>query len=371
MIEESTFEEDMSRSCLVLASHMENCFTETYGRLGTRIVRPLDPEKFDNASSKVQEIAIRTILTLAIALSAAFAGVYIGLSIAILTLGSRIFKAVGFYLQKNDFVHIKGKAKEINLSAAPFEVMIWDAGTKKSDPQGLLPWQNRKEGFVQAIKEKNPAVLVLQGVADPIHTEEMIKELESHYAHFFIHIGAKAAGNLSGYLIATKAAVHNFAYTNFSSSEKDAPNGFATFELKTHRGDKIPSIRMIAARLDEEMDLQERELVKTLAKQKRPLSTLFVGATQKDLSHLLHYTFEGDTHSDELAKQYNPLAKAAGSTKNLIALFRYRSDTQLPVQENKIDCKKSEPVRGFDESYNTRTAIADNHAVIASLQFKH
>jgi hypothetical protein len=361
MIEESIFEDDLSRSCLVLSSHMDNCFKETYGRLGTRIVRPLDPDKFDNASSKMQEIGIRTLLVLGVAFSIVFAGVYIGLSAAILTLGSRALKTAGCYLQRKNFIHIKGDAKEVSMVNQNVKVMAWDAGTQKSDPQGLLPWASRQDRFIESIIKENPTNLVLLGVNNPIHAEKLREKLKNHYSHFYTHLGAKTEKENS-YFIATKAAVANFDYKSFSHLQ----NGVAIYDLKKHPTDSEASLRIVSTEIKTETEAKELvEILKPL-KHKRP--TLFVGFTQKDLSHLLHYTYEGNTPSSELAKQYDPFIKTANSTQNLIALFRYKAT--LPVVENKLYCNWISSIRGFGESHDTRTAIADNHAAIVSLKFK-
>lgn len=374
-VEESSFEDDLSRSCLTLSAHMERCFRETYGKLGHRLVGPLDPNKFDNAASKVQETGLRTLLALGLALSTALAGLYIGLSVVILTAGSKLLRATGFYLQKDHFTHIPGKAPEADLGLKEFTVMTWDAGDQKSYPDGLNPWSARSKEFISTIQKADPTVLVLRGMYDAANVENLIKQLGDRYAHFYTHFDGAGWRETDGCLIATKCAVANFSYIDPTSNTR----GFSSLELKASPNDTAPSIRIIGTQFQAGMDAkpnrleQMNQIVDHLRAKTYPLPTFFVGNAEENLSHLLHHSYQGDepTHSDELAKQWGSIVREAKASKNLISLFKYRiPGGTLPVLENKLHCRDSVPIRGFDKDFNTRTAIADNHAVLTTLQFK-
>src|SRR3990167_10562319 len=125
MVEESCFD-DLDRSFLSLSSKMSDFFSWTYGMLGYRLVAPLDPNKFDNTTSKIGEIGIRTFIVLGTALSLCFAGTYIILTAVVLGVGSKMFRSIGFAFQKEGFTHVRGQATEKVLENGQASILTWN-----------------------------------------------------------------------------------------------------------------------------------------------------------------------------------------------------------------------------------------------------
>jgi hypothetical protein len=187
----------------------------------------------------------------------------------------------------------------------------------------------------------------------------MIAHLAPHYAHLYTHLGLTTWSNGSGLLIASKAAIAGFEQSNLSHT---------IFELKANPQDEASSLRVVAALLNS--NEQARNLLADLKTKSVALPTLFVGETKADIATFLYDTGEESTNSNgNLAKQYDGSFTGEDLKENRIAPLKYEAG--LPVVPNKLQYQKSEIIEGFDPSYNTRKAITDNHAVLATLAVTH
>jgi exonuclease III len=387
MVEDSCFD-DLDRSFLNISSKMADVFSWTYGMLGYRLVGPLDPNKFDNATSKIKEIAIRAMIVLGALISFTFAGTYIFLTGVILSAGSKVFRAVGFHLQKNGFTHVKGSLPEISLKGGEAKVMTWNirgyGGGLHYDHGGVVHWRSRIDRIVNSINSESPDVLFLQEVYDTALMEALIDKLGSQYAHFYTHLGPNTWGQESGCMVITKCAVHDFNYTPFKNNDSSVNRGFETLEIKASPTDVTPCARIIGTQLIPDKDSGEKrmkqvaQIVGHLGKQKLSMATLCVGSLHVDrdsrsgntLSKYLYHSYldKEPTHSEQLVSQWAPIYRGLKEeSSDFISFFkRIAEGKQFPVVEKGIRLQDSHLVEGFDKSYNTKTALSDHHAVVTT-----
>jgi hypothetical protein len=373
MIEESYFD-DLDRKFLSISSWMSDLFSDTYGTLGYRLIAPLDPNKFDNASSKISEIGIRALIVLGAATGVLFAGTYLCLAAVVLSAGSKIFRAVGFYFQKEGFTHIKGQAAEVELIDGQATVMTWNirghGGGLHYAEGGVIHWRSRVDRIIESIKGENPDVIVLQEVQDTALMEKIVRGLESDYAHFYTHL-------TGGCIVITKCAVYDFSHTDFAKCDSKLKRGFEMLEIKAKPSDVFPCARIIGTQLSHGKEAgqiqmnQIAQIVDTLAKKKLSLPTIFAGNVGEEgfLSKFLYHSYRGDepTHSDELVKQWAPIFEGQEESNNLISFFKRNpiDDARVfPVQERGVKLLDSHLVRAFDENFNTKTALSDHHGVV-------
>ena len=389
MVEESCFD-DLDRSFLSLSSKMSDFFSWTYGMLGYRLVAPLDPNKFDNTTSKIGEIGIRTFIVLGTALSLCFAGTYIILTAVVLGVGSKMFRSIGFAFQKEGFTHVRGQATEKVLENGQASILTWNirgVGGGLHYEGGVVHWRSRINPIVEEILKESPDVIVLQEIYDTALAETLIAKLGGRYAHFYIHSGANTWGNGDGCMVISKCAIHRFIHTDFTNNDNYRVNrGFDMLEIKAHPQDSAPCLRIIGTQLISGADVKNKrmnqitQIVDGLAKQTLPLPTLFVGSlhAHRDdeeegsfLSGYLSHSYrdEDPTRSDRLAIQWNPDLQEQEESSDFISLFkRYTSDGKvLPVIEKNIRYLECRLVRGFDQEYNTKTALSDHHAVVTRM----
>lgn len=385
MVEESYFD-DLDLKFLNLSARFSDFFSWTYGMLGCRLIAPLDPKKFDNATTKVKEVAIRALIVLGTVMSLAFAGTFICLTAVVLGVGSKIFRSVGFALQKNNFTHVRGHAKEKALQDGQANVMTWNIrghGGGLYYIGGVIHWRSRVDQIVEQIKKEDPDVIVLQETYDAALISELIDRLKGEYAHFYTHLGANTWGQESGVLVITKCAVHQFTHTDFAESDSDIKRGFATIEIKGSSDDEFPCARIIGTQLSSGKEGKEKrmgqiaQVIDTLSKETVALPTFFVGNLNFDRNHpeegaylsqyLYHsYRDKDPTHSDELVKQWAPIYEGQEESSDYISIFKRNipNSKVLPVIEKNIrmlDCHLSP---GFDKDYSTKTARSDHHAVV-------
>ncbi|PIS03284.1 MAG: hypothetical protein COT85_00980 [Chlamydiae bacterium CG10_big_fil_rev_8_21_14_0_10_42_34] len=377
MIEESYFD-DLDRDLFDISSKMSDVFSWTYGMLGYRLVAPLEPNKFDNASSKIKEIGIRTLIVLGAVLGFCFAGTYIALSAAVLSLGSKVFRSAGFYFQKDGFTRVKGKASEVELIDGKATVMTWNIrghGGGLHYDHGVIHWSARVDRIVEKIQKENADVIVLQEVYDTALVETLIAKLGDSYANFFTHCGE------SGCMVISKCAVHNFAHQEFNNNSKVA-RGFECLEIKAFPDAKEPCARIIGTQLVPDANAQKlrveqvAQIVDSLASKALNLPTLFVGSLHLDreadkelLSKYLYHSYRetGPTHSHELVSQWAPVFDGQERSSDFISFFKRNVDgMNLPVVEKGISLLESHLVEGFDADYSTKTALSDHHAIVTT-----
>lgn len=382
-VEESYFD-DLDRRFFSLSSGMADIFSWTYGMLGGRLVAPLDPNKFDNATSKANEIGIRALIVLGALTSFLFAGTYILLTAVVLSAGSKLFRSAAFHFQKDGFTHIRGSGPEKILKGGEATVMTWNlrghGGGLHYAEGGVVHWRSRIDRITDSIKAEDPDVIVLQEIYDTALMEALVDRLGAQYAHFYTHCGE------TGCMVITKCAVHSFTHTNFSETDQKVKRGFETIEIKASPGDSLPCARIIGTQLSpgkkaEQMRMEQvAQIVNKLASQKLAMPTLFVGSMNVDrdskgegatLSKYLYHSYRDNkpTHSDELVSQWAPIYEGQEESSDFVSFFKRNPDGDarvFPVLEKGIKLLGSHLVRGFDENYNTKTALSDHHAIVTT-----
>ncbi len=392
MVDDSIFDDlDLDRKFLNLSSNMADIFSWTYGMLGGRLIAPIDPNKFDNASSKAKEVGIRVLIVLGAIASFCFAGTYILLGAVVLSAGAKIFRGLGFYFQKNGFTHIRGLAEEKRIESGHAKIMEWNirghGGGLHYSEGGVVHWRLRIDRIVEEILKEDPDVIVLQEIYDTSLIEAIVAHLENQYAHFYSHLGANTWGNESGLLIITKCATHKFSHTDFTQTDEKVKRGFETLEIKINLESALPALRIIGTQLSpgktavETRMAQVAQMIDALAREKIAIPTLFVGSLNVDrdslgegtyLSNYLYHSYldSAPTHSDQLVSQWAPVFEGQEESSNFISFFK-RNPTgdcrTFPVLEKGIRLVDSHLVRGFDEFYNTKTALSDFHAVVTEV----
>ncbi len=381
MIDESCFD-DLDRKFFHLSSWMAGIFSETYGKLGYRLIGPIDPNKFDNASSKTKEIGTRMLIVLGGATSFYFAGIYVLAAAVVLSAGSKLCKKVGFALQKEGFTHLRGKALETSLAEGQATVLTWNVrghgGGLHYAEGGVVHWKSRVDRIAEKIKEENPDILVLQEVYDPSLVEALFAKLGDTYAHFYAYAGE------SGCMIISKCAVDRFQSADFEKSDSKVKRGFGILEIKATPSDLVPCVRIIGTQLSTGKDArsirmaQMAQIADTLAKEKLPLPTIFVGSMGVDrdskegeeyLSNYLSPSYRDNqpTQTRKLAEQWKAIYAGQEESVDNISLFkREGSDGKIfPVLEKGVRLDDSHIGGGFDKSYDTQKALSDHHYVSA------
>jgi endonuclease/exonuclease/phosphatase family metal-dependent hydrolase len=393
MVVEDAYSDDLEldRKFFNFSSWIANAFSWTHGLLGYRLVAPIDPQKFDNASSKAKEIGVRVLIVLAAVTAASFAGIYLLLTAAVLGSTSKLFRAAGFYFQKNGFTHIRGDAPEKSITEGQAKVMTWNIrghGGGLHYETGVVHWHSRIDRICDAIRKEEPDVLVLQEVSDTSLIESLVAQLKSQYAHFYTHIGTDMWGKETGCVVITKCPVHQFTHTPFLANDSKAQRGFETLEIKAHPEDEVPCARIIGTQLSSGKEAKEirmhqiSEIVDTLAQKKLAVPTLFVGNMNVDrdspeegayLSQYLYHSYQDKepTYSAALGSQWAPIYEGKEESRDFVSLFKREpaQDPQkriFPVAEKGIRLLNSYLVKAFDETYDTKTALSDHHAVVTT-----
>lgn len=199
--------EGFDRSFLDLSSKMTEPFCSLWGLLRFRLIAPLDPQKFDNCTSKMKEIATRVFIGLSAVLGSllivAMPMPILGGAIALGTI-SKALRAIGFALQNGGFTHARGAAPEKELDPLNpwIKIMSWNlcavGGGMSLNHGGVVDWRLRLDAIVRRIKNEDPDVLILQEVYDTAFGEALIERLNSNYAHFYLHLGPNIWGSVGG-----------------------------------------------------------------------------------------------------------------------------------------------------------------------------
>jgi endonuclease/exonuclease/phosphatase family metal-dependent hydrolase len=368
---------------------MAEPFCFAYG-LGYRLVAPLDPTKFDNYSTRTKEIGYRVLIAsgacFTIALCAAMPTPLLS-GAFLLGFSSRVFRAMGFALQKDGYTHVRGAAPEKCLTKEA-RVMNWNlcgigAGLH-FDHGGVIDWRSRLDGIVEKILQGDADVVVLQEVYDTALAEALIKRLETHYAHFYMHLGPNALGNSSGGMILTKSAVHRFSHISFQNNHWTLNRGFGVLEIKATPSDSNPFARIIGTHFihGKKMELRKEQFVQILNKlseERTSLPTVIAGDlnVERDdiegawLKDFLDHGYQGSepTCTSRLSEQWDPSLGGKEETIDYLSLFKrvkYKGKW-LPVDPS-YKLRNCHLIRGFDGSYNTKTALSDHHGLTATLE---
>jgi endonuclease/exonuclease/phosphatase family metal-dependent hydrolase len=361
--------------------------------LGFRLVSPLDPQKFENRESLIQEIAVRALIcvsALFTLLLCVVAPLPVLGSIAAVGAASKVLRVAGFALQKNGFTHVKGLLPETHLPDGKAKVMTLNVcgvgGGMSLNHGGVIGWRGRIDRLVDLIRRENPDVLVLEEIYDHAFSEELIARLKGDFAHFFTDLGASAMGSVGGCMVLTKCAVHNFSNTTFTNSTWQLKRGFAELEIKAKPDDALPCARIIGTHLihgDEPEDKAGRvkqlaEIVNSVAQKTLAphLPTILTGdlniereqAEGEQLSFYLRHGYQGNapTCTNRLTAQWDRETKSVwAETIDYISLFKETLPDlrHLPVIDAGIHLQDCHLIDTYDETYNTKTALSDHKGV--------
>lgn len=388
MIEETdSFLDGFSRGCIDFSSKLAEPFCWSYGMLRYRSISPLDPNKFDNTSSKAQEVGKRALILGAAALACYLAAHVAIAGAAVLATGALAFRAIGFALQKNQFTHVRGLAPETALAERQAKVMVWslcgERGGLSYRKGGVIHWRSRLDRIVEKINKESPDVIVLQEINDTALAEALIAKLKGEYAHFFTHLGGGVLQQTNGCLVITKCAVERF-------SHRDLPNqtSYEAFEIKAHASDELPCIRFIATQLipGQENETKRMEqvahIVRGLVRDTFTLPTFFLATNahldskteKRFLSQYLEHSYRAPepTRTDQLAIQWDSSLQEE-ETFDTISLFKRRKidGTFLPVSERNIRMIYCRVVEAFDrKTYDTQKALSNSQGIVTFLAVK-
>lgn len=386
----------LDRKFLSLSSTMADCYRWTYGLLCYRLVAPLDPNKFDNATSRVKELGIRTLIVLGAMVSVVAGGTFIALTAVVLGVGSKVFRAAGFYFQKDGFTHIRGAAPEVVLKDGEASFMTWNirgygAGLHY-DHGGVVSWKSRIDGIVDTIQKANPDVIVLQDVLNSGLVESLVAKLGNQYAHFYTYFGGKTWNSESGTMIITKCSVERFSNTDFRTNESDINRGFEIFEIKASSEDKSPCIRVVGTQLTSGKEAKEKrmdqieQIVTKVGRLKGDLPTFLAASGNLDqrgeegefLNKFFYPTRDKEpTHSPDLIKQWAPIYEGEEESSDFISFLRRNTaeGKVLPVIERNVRLLETRIIPAFEinpktQLPDTTTARSDHHAVYTRIKFK-
>jgi endonuclease/exonuclease/phosphatase family metal-dependent hydrolase len=368
-------ETDWDRSLLDYSSKCAEPLVWAYGLLRYRLVAPLDPAKFDNCQSKIAEIALRTFIVLAGAFSIA-TGILPAAAI-ILGIASKVLRAVGFALQKDNYTHVRGTGSEKVLLNHNAKVMTWNicgiGGGMNYDHGGVVDFRLRLNGIVDKIATEDPDVLVLEEVYDTALAEALIERLGSRYAHFFTHLGANTMGSVGGLMVLSKCAVHRFSNSSFTNNHWTLNRTFASLEIKASPEDNQPCARIIGTHFihdnNDNRMAQLQQVVESL-KKPSPLPTILMGDLnlERDLPeeggvlapYLEHgYLGEEPTATNQMLKQWDPSVDDSTQFIDYISLFKGHPPN--------VQLENVHLIKAYEADFNTRTALSDHNALAAVL----
>lgn len=383
MIEETeSLFDGFDRTFINLSSKLAEPFCWADGILRYQ-VSPLDPNKFDNTSTKVKEVGRRLLILAASGLACYIGGHIAIVGTVILATGALAFRAIGFALQKNQFTHVRGSAPESLLANGQVKVMVWslcgEHGGLSYRKGGVIHWRSRLDRIIDKINGENPDVVVLQEVNDTALAEALVAKLRENYAHFFMHLGGSAWKQTNGCLVMTKCAVESF-------SHRDLPyqSGYDAFEIKAHASDERPYIRFIATQFNpgKENEAKRMEqvdhIVRDLGHETLALPTFFLATNaHRDsptegalLSNYLHHSYRAPepTRTDQLALQWDPHLQISQDTYDTISLLKrqlLQDGTVLPVVERNVRMTECHVVVAYDtETYDTQKALSNSQGIV-------
>ncbi len=389
-IESTDWTEGWDRTFLNASSALAEPVCSAYSLFRYRMVAPLYPGRFDTYPCLTKEVAYRAILGLGALLSVSFcaaAPLPAACGIAFFACGSKLMRAIGLALQKDGFTHVRGRAPEKDLEGR-LKVMNWNvcgiAGGFHYDHCGVVDWKSRFQGIAKKIETENPDVLVLEEIYDAALGEKLIERLKDKYAHFYFHMGKTVFGSVGGIMVLSKCAPYSFTHTEFETNDWTLKRGFAALEIKARPSDRSPCARIIGTHFihgDEPTDRAGRvrqlaQMVDHLAKETFSLPTLLAGDLNierdgeegRQLLPFLEHGYKGPdaTCTNRLVAQWDCKAKSVWSeTIDYISLFKERKE--LAVSKEKAEFETCYLSPAFDNTFNTRTALSDHHAVVATV----
>ena len=370
--------------CLDIASELTEPHCYAFSKLRYRIgMLPLDPGKFDNASTKTKEIAIR-IFEGIVAIVLCTAGLPLLIAMGAL---SKVFKAIGFALQKDNCTHIVTGTPPRSINGLPkiyTKNLCGIGGGMHYDHGGVNNSKSRLQALVQKIRNEDADVVVLQEVYDAKLLKALVKELSGEFCDIYTNMGQSTWGSVGGLMVLSKVAVHNFTNEDFNNSTWQLKRGFATIEVKQRPEDALPCARVIGTHLihdsAEERMGQVAQIVDSLARRSLSLPTVLTGDLniERDgpeeavLRPYLKHGYRGadPTCTGRLSAQATGRPAEPDETIDYISLFKrvvLQDGRTLPVVEEGIDLVDCHLVPGFDATYNTRAADSDHQGMGARM----
>jgi endonuclease/exonuclease/phosphatase family metal-dependent hydrolase len=376
MTSSADFTEGYDRTFLDLSSKMAEPFCLAYGLLRYRLVAPLDPGKFDNCNNKILEIATRALIaTSAIATFALFP-LPIVFTAALLGVTSKVFRAIGFALQKNHYTYAHGSAPEQNLRGGQAKILTWNicgiSGGMHYDHGGVLHWRLRLDQIADKIIAENPDVIAFQEIYDTALAEALFAKLKDHYAHFFMHLGANVMGSVGGGMVISRCPVHSFTTSSFTNNDWTLNRTFATLAIKATAAEAHPCADIISTHFIHKDNAkrmgQLAQVVQSAALKAIPavlMGDLNLDRNKPEEGGVLNNHFHlgadlGPTCTNALVQQWDPKeASVPHENIDYIALFREHTQGAHLTDERLI--------LAFDDTYNTQTALSDHHGRVATL----
>ncbi len=367
---------ELDRTLLDFSSKMAEPFCTVWELCCYRLVAPLDPEKFENCTTRTREIAVRVFIglgaVLGVFLLCAFP-VPMLFRVVALGIGVKLLRAIGFALQKGGFTHVRGEAPEKTLNYS-MKVMSWNicgvGGGLSLDHGGVVHWRSRVGALIEKVKKEEPDVLLLQEVYDTALGEALIDGLKKDYAHFFIHLGPNVMGSIGGCMILSKCAVRDFSHTSFTNNHWTLNRGFETLELKASPQDIWPSVRIIGTHLihgdtSDAKNNRMEQVAQIVDSLRETMPTILAGDLNierdgegKQLLEPFCHAYKGHepTCTNELTAKWSSKERGVREeTIDYISLFK-KGGAYVRFE----DCHL---VKAFDESYNTKTALSDHHGL--------
>lgn len=373
-------DEGWDRTFLDLSSKCAEPICWAYGLLRYRLIAPLDPNKFDNFQNKMIEVAYRAFIFLAVIATLAVFALPVAAIVLTLGIASRVLRAVGFAMQKDNFTHVRGDLAETTLPNGEAKVMTWNVcgpgGGLPYDHGGVTDWRIRLDGMIGKILTENSDVLILQEIYDTALAEALIEKLKNHYSHFFIHLGANTMGSVGGLMVLSKCAVHQFTNPSFANNSWTLNRTFANLEIKANPSDQTACARIIGTHLihdDNQKRIEQFDQIRRDLEMAEPLPTILMGDLnlERDIPeqggiltpYLEHgYLANEPTRTQQLLKQWDEGLIDPGDFIDYISVFRgHGPNVQL------ID---THLVKAYSDAFDTRTALSDHNGLAATFRFR-
>lgn len=357
-----------------------------------RYGNPADPTVFDNCSTKVREYAYRAFGLATVVGAAAFLAKYatlrqVGLlagGVLALEVGRLALHLLGYSAQKENYLHIRGEATEIN-TAEP-KIMSWNilgfpAGMNYTCG-GCIPFRHRFQEIAQKIRHENADIVILQECwMDASVSEAFVNEFKKDYAHFFTHNGPTKLGLESGLLVMTKCAVSDYTFTPFDNNPREVTRGFTTLTISHN---ERPPFAVIGTHmhagysLEDEQKRSEQltqihEHAKTLLNVERVIlaGDLNMNAKTDGVKKILEKVLVGfhrigglETCTTELNKiRYPNNHSFLKEWIDQIAVIKRNENPEAPMTDFKI----IPAYERVNEKINSKTALSDHNLLVATL----
>ncbi len=378
----------LDRGLLYLSSITAEPFCFTWHLCAYRFFSPLDPKKFENLSTIIEEVAFRTLIGVGCAVGAVAAIAFpVPVVSGVLSLGvmSRALRWLGFAFQTGQCTYVAGTGAEKSISHGSLKLMAWNVcgmgGGLSLDHGGVIHWRDRFDQIIEVIRKEDPDVLILQEIYDALLAERIIETLKGEYAHFFLHLGSNSIGIGSGVMILSKCPVHEFRFASFAVGEIPKMNrGFAEIVVKKDGKENTPFVRLIGTHLhhgsgevnDQIRMCQVAQLVHDVAQKTLKIPTVVAGdwniekesSVGRSLDGYFEHGYQGEdpTCTNLLTEQWDQKKCAVpGERIDYISLLKDDQAKRVSLEDVRL-------VKAFDDVYDTKTALSDHHGLVATIR---